>query len=532
MAACARVAGRGYGRGVDVAVARAGGAWALARIVDGRESAIEAVADLPTAIAALEHERPRWVWHDTRAVLPEVLAAGVTVERARDLRLAHRILADAGRLARDERWATSAPVADDALFSLERGPASIDEVLAQHAAQEAAIGDDRSLGLLVSAESTGALVAAELLHVGLPWSVEAHDRLLTEALGPRPRAGRPARLEELATRIREALGVAVNPDSPVDTLRALRSQGLDVRSTSRWELADLEHPAIAPLLEYKHLARLWTANGWAWADQWVRDGRFHAEYVPGGVVTGRWATTGAGAMQIAKQIRGAIRADDGWRLVVADAAQLEPRVLAAMARDESLARAARRDLYDGLVAEGVAATRPGAKVAMLGALYGSTTGEAGRLVPALRRAYPRAMAVVDGAAAAGERGERVRTWLGRTSPLPGAVPSDATPRDAVSRERARGRFTRNFVVQGSAAEWALCWMALLRRSLRAASGELVYFLHDEVIVHAPQERADEIVVEIERAAAGAGRMLFGEFPVTFPVDARVVPDYGAAMDGA
>ena len=38
-------------------------------------------------------------------------------------------------------------------------------------------------------------------------------------------------------------------------------------------------------------------------------------------------------------------------------------------------------------------------------------------------------------------------------------------REAQRLRRDRGRFTRNFVVQGTAAEWALCWMAALRRRL-------------------------------------------------------------------
>src|SRR5699024_7370157 len=117
-----------------------------------------------------------------------------------------------------------------------------------------------------------------------------------------------------------------------------------------------DHPVIAPLLTYKQLARLHSANGWAWAEEWVRPGpaggreRFHPDYVPGGVVTGRWATQGGGALQLRKRVRGAVVADPGWQLVVADVAQLEPRVLAAMARDEAMARAARGgDLYQGLV---------------------------------------------------------------------------------------------------------------------------------------------------------------------------------------
>ncbi|MFC7430715.1 MULTISPECIES: bifunctional 3'-5' exonuclease/DNA polymerase [unclassified Agrococcus] len=516
---------------MDAVIAPVGDAWEVALVADGatvRERRI--VDDVAAAVAVLEPERPRWVWQDSSRVVPVLLASGVAVERARDLRLCHRILADAGRMPIEARWLRRLRAPDGALFSLDDEPEPVDALAAELARQEAAVGDDASLRMLLAAESTGALIAEELLHAGLPWSAAEHDRLLVEALGPRPASGRPARLQALADEVDAILGQHVSIDSAPELLRALRGAGLDVRSTSRWELREVDHPVVAPLTAYKRLHRLWTANGWQWADEWVREGRFHAEYVPAGVVTGRWATAGGGAMQIARQVRGAIVADPGWRLVVADAAQLEPRVLAGMARDEALAEAAVGDLYEGLVDAGVVESRPRAKIAMLGALYGATSGDSGRLVPALRRAYPKAMHAVDEAAATGERGGVVRTWLGRTSPPMPPASADVADRDAVTRERAWGRFTRNFVVQGSAAEWALCWMALLRRSLRAAGGELVYFLHDEVIVHAPAERADAIADEIRAAAAGAGRMLFGTFPITFPVEARVVGDYASADD--
>jgi DNA polymerase-1 len=524
---------------VDAVIAPSGDAWEVALLGDEGLRDRRTVADLPAAVAAIEVERVRWVWQDSARIVPVLLAAGVAVERARDLRLCHRILADAGRMPLDPRWTRRLRAPDGALFTLDDAPEPLEALAAelarqdavaqpQVARQEAAVAGDASLAMLLAAESTGALVAEELLHAGLPWSQVEHDRLLTAALGPRPAAGRPARLQALADEVDAALGQHVGIDSAPELLRALRAAGLDVRSTSRWELRDHDHPVVAPLMAYKRLYRLWTANGWQWADEWVQGGRFHAEYVPAGVVTGRWATAGGGAMQIARQVRGAVVADPGWRLVVADAAQLEPRVLAAMARDEGLARAAVGDLYEGLVASGVAESRPRAKVAMLGALYGATSGDSGRLVPALRRAYPAAMRLVDDAAATGERGGLVRTWLGRTSPPMPPAPARLDDRDAVSRERGWGRFTRNFVVQGSAAEWALCWMALLRRSLRAGGGELVYFLHDEVIVHAPAERAEAVADEIRAAAAGAGRMLFGSFPIAFPVEARVVDDYASA----
>ena len=249
-----------------------------------------------------------------------------------------------------------------------------------------------------------------------------------------------------------------------------------------------------------------------------------------------------------KQVRGAVIADEGWKLVVADASQLEPRVLAGMAGDRGMAEAGADDLYAGIVASGAVETRDQAKVAMLGAMYGATTGESGRLMPKLARAYPKAIGLVEKAARAGELGEIVTTTLGRSSPEPSArwraTQADAYGENATSAQvdRARGearswgRFTRNFVVQGSAAEWALCWMASLRKRLHELSGEtwltdaphLVFFLHDEVVVHAPAMLADRVAEEVRAAAVDAGRLLFGEMPIAFPVTVAIVDNYGEA----
>jgi len=155
---------------------------------------------------------------------------------------------------------------------------------------------------------------------------------------------------------------------------------------------------------------------------------------------------------------------------------------------------------------------------------------------------------VEEAARAGERGDVVHTLLGRGSPVPtGAWAQRSTamgepPDEAGSREdrdrhrRSWGRFTRNFVVQGTAAEWALCWLADLRNRLwrLGASGavserpHLVFFLHDEVVVHTPEALADAVAEEVRAAAAEAGRLLFGGFPVDFPLDVAIVGSWADA----
>jgi DNA polymerase-1 len=517
-----------------------------------------------SAVARREPAQPRWVWADTALWYPALLEAGVRIERSQDLRLAHRILklseATRGTALRDapaNAWDDAARPAGDSSNTLfddgvsEPGADPVEEFLLQRRTLDAVARADAGMAarlqLLLAAESCGALIAEEMRFTGMPWSRDVHAAKLEESLGPRPQfGGRPAKLEALADQIRVALDApALNPDSQPDLLRALKKAGLPVTGTSKWDLRKLQHPAIEPLLAYKKGARLLSANGWVWMDAWVQDGRFHPEYVVGGVVTGRWATRGGGALQLPAEVRGAVRADEGWSLVVADAAQLEPRIIAAMARDEAMAAAGRkRDLYQGLVDARVVDTRAHAKVAMLGALYGATSGESARLMPRLTRAFPRAIGLVEAAARAGERGEQVSTWLGRSSPLPGddwegadAVPStDAAPSDdRRARQAARdwGRFTRNFVAQGTAAEWAMCWMAGLRQRLRTLADEhgephLVLFLHDEVMVHTPTHLADAVGVAVIEAANDAGRLLFGDFPVDFALTVATVSSYDQA----
>ena len=522
---------------------------------------------LPAAgLAAFVRERERapvrWVWDDTTRWYPALLDAGVRIERCTDLRLTHAVLrrsplVDQARLVSGETaaWDALQPVtpADPALFPL-RDPADGLDPVAEHERQQAALAASTSparLALLLAAESSGALVAAEMTHAGLPWRADVHERLLTELLGPRPPHGaRPAVLEALAREVRAALGAPeLNPDSPGALLRALQSAGLAVEDTRSWTLEQLDHPVVGPLLEYKKLSRLLTANGWAWLETWVREGRFRSWFVPGGVVTGRWASNGGGALSVPVQVRPAAVADDGWRLVVADVAQLEPRVLAGMSGDDAMAEAARAaDLYEGMVAGGAVETRAQAKVAILGAMYGATRGESGRIMPRLTRRYPRAIGLVEEAARAGERGEVVSTLLGRGSPRPTgawaerAVALGEPAEVAGSREehdrhrRAWGRFTRNFVVQGTGAEWALCWLADLRNRLWRLGGtgplrqrpHLVFFLHDEVVVHTPAHLADAVAEEVRHAAATAGRLLFGAFPVDFPLDVSVVASWADA----
>lgn len=543
------------------------------------EPRLISTGDLAAVVHELEHRRPqgqppRWIWHRTQDWYPALLAAGVELERCHDLSLCANILAfsrftahtdyarNADRTAVEDpllppkALQPPAPPADQGTLFEDPGTGPVtghtpEALRAEYAAQQAALAavsqeenHRNRLQLLLAAESAGAMIAAEMQHAGVPWREDLHEQILAGHLGPRPPLGhRPAKLEALNQELRGLLNSpTLNPDSPQDLMRALHRNGIEVKSTRKWELRESGHPAIEPLLAYKQLSRLHTANGWSWLDAWVAGGRFRPEYVVGGVVSGRWASRGGGALQIPRQIRGAVHADPGCKLIVADASQLEPRVLAALARDSAMAEAARdQDLYAGIAAGGFGGDRAKAKLALLGAMYGATSGEAGRLMPQLAKTYPRAVDFVEQAARAGESGGTVTTRLGRSSPPPSErwfqSQRSATAeeqRRAESIARSRGRFTRNFVVQGTAADWAACWLAELRRRLRTLrkdgrlNAELVFFLHDEVMVHAPVEAVDACIAAIEDAASAAKELLFGPIPVEFPVSVAVVDSYDHA----
>ncbi len=560
--------------------------WALAERADGSvlvcpldgDGRAAGTVRSETSPAAAVRSVPgvgRWVWRSTASLYPRLLDAGVRVERCYDVESAEALLlGHEGRAGAPRSlpaaWARlhGQPVppdpppasreADPEPSLFEAGvlplPEGVDamtallEVYSGQLERTSAAEHPERMRLLLAGESAGTLVAAEMGRAGVPWRADVHRELLEELLGERYGGrGLPRRLAELEEEVSRAFGpgVRVRPDLPADVLRAFARAGVKLSSTRAWELRDVEHPAVEPLLRYKKLYRLYTAHGWSWLRSWVRDGRFHAEYVPSGAASGRWTTNGGGALQIPKVVRRAVVADPGWRLVVADADQMEPRVLAAVSRDPGLMAVAgsSQDLYTALSRHGFSGDRAQAKLALLGAVYGQTSGDGLRNLAALRRRFPRAVAYVDDAARAGEEGRLVRTYLGRTCPPAGSAAAEdgagteagedgeaesGPPGAGTAAARARGRFTRNFVEQGSAADWAVLMLAALRQELAGSRAELVFFQHDEVIVHCPAAEAEEVREAIAAAAERAGSAAFGETPVRFPFTTAVVECYADA----
>ncbi len=238
-------------------------------------------------------------------------------------------------------------------------------------------------------------------------------------------------------------------------------------------------------------------------------------------------TASAGLHNLPAELRPAVRAAPGWSFVRADLGQVEPRVLAAVSGDPALARAAQEaDMY-APVAAALGADRPTAKVAVLAAMYGQTSGTAGAALRDMDRAYPVAMGYLRAAELAGQRGQDLRTYGGRLLRLSAAPPGEPVG-EHVAAASGWGRFARNAMVQGAAAELFKAWAATVRDGLRLLGGEVVLCLHDELLLHVPAERAEEAAQLLVDALGATAHWWAAGSAVRFVADVSVVQSWADA----
>lgn len=537
--------------------------------------AIAADADALDVVRAVDQAlRPRWVvWsQDTATVL---VAADVRVATAWDLAAVHRLLFGGWRAEPGRIWARlhGLPSADVPvlgpvdLFSQDDGEDDADgpiradghlrpgwtaggwaegpdrlvrwAELAVTAAglQHEGLADlaDRPAALRTArVESTAELLCAELAADGLPVDRAAAAALVAGYVGPRPRTEAEA-AEQRQHRDAEVLrhvpaGGSFDLRSPGQVRSLLRFVGIEVPDTRAWRLEQLRdaHPVVEALLTWRKAERVATTYGYGWLDEHVgADGRLRGEWSASDGAAGRM-TASAGLHNLPADLRPAVAAEPGHVFVRADLGQIEPRVLAAVSGDGALAGATQDDDLYLPVARQLGVDRATAKVAVLGTMYGQTTGLGAQLLPRLRASYPVAMAMLEEADRAGQAGRDLRTHGGRLIRF-GSVGDDGTDeRAARGRAAARGRFGRNAMIQGAAAELFKVWAVTVRARAAEAGARIVLCLHDELLVHAPADAGAEVADLLERCLQESARRWAPGTPVRFVADISVIARWSDA----
>jgi len=391
----------------------------------------------------------------------------------------------------------------------------------------------RSMALSTArSESAAELLCAELSADGLPMDRTLAEQVLAGFIGPRPRsdaeaaASRAAR--DAAVLRHVPAGVTADLRSPAQVRSLLARIGVDVPDTRAWRLRELRdtHPLITALLEWRKAERIATTYGYAWLDESLGpDGRLRGAWTGSDGAAGRM-TASAGLHNMPAAMRRAVVAADGHVFVRADLGQIEPRVLAAVSGDQALVLATQaEDLYAPVAAQ-LGLDRPTAKVAVLGAMYGQTTGHGAQALRRLNAAYPVAMAYLDAADRAGRAGRDLRTYGGRLIVL-----TPAEPRSA-ARAAAYGRYARNAMIQGAAAELFKMWAVTVRARCGRLAARIVLCLHDELLVHCPGEQGETVSRIVEDSLDEAARRWAPNSGVRFISDTTVVRSWSDAKAAA
>jgi DNA polymerase-1 len=517
-----------------------------------------------------EELRPRWVlWSGQTAA--RLAAAGMRLATCWDIAAVHRLLFGGWRADPGVAWAglrglatdtmpaggpldlfgsdlfgdegdASDPVAPDGHLRPEwlsggwsdssgrmaRWAALALDVAGQQQAALAAL-HGRPMALATArSESTAELLCAELSADGLPVDRAVAEQVLASLIGPRPRGDTDAAAQR-AARDAEVLrhvpaGVTIDLRSPAQVKSLLARMGVDVPDTRAWRLREMRdaHPLVGALLDWRKAERIATTYGYAWLDEHLAaDGRLRGAWTGSDGAAGRM-TASAGLHNMPAALRPAVIAAEGHVFVRADLGQIEPRVLAAVSGDRALVAAGRSDDLYAPVAAQLGVDRAVAKVAVLGAMYGQTTGHGAQALRRLNAAYPVAMAYLDSADRAGRAGRDLRTYGGRLIRLAATEPR------SVSRAAAYGRYARNAMIQGAAAELFKVWAVIVRARGAPLGARIVLCLHDELLVHTPRAQAEAVSRLVDECLREAAQRWAPGCGVRFISDTTIVRSWSDA----
>ncbi|MEL6444211.1 MAG: DNA polymerase I [Bacteroidota bacterium] len=252
-------------------------------------------------------------------------------------------------------------------------------------------------------------------------------------------------------------------------------------------------------------------------------GRIHTDFNQTVTATGRLSSSNPNLQNIpvrteqGREIRRAFVADQGFKLLAADYAQIELRILAHLSGDPGLIEAFQQGLdihtataarvFDVDLADVTRIQRSQVKQVNYGIPYGVSAfglaqrmripvGEAQELIEQYNRSYPRVVEYLTELVAVAREKGYAETLRGRRRYLP-----QITSRDHRDRSFAE-RVAVNMPIQGTQADMIKLAMVAIHRRLKAEqlATRMILQVHDELVFEVPDGSEDH-PNEIERATA-------------------------------
>jgi DNA polymerase I-like protein with 3'-5' exonuclease and polymerase domains len=338
---------------------------------------------------------------------------------------------------------------------------------------------------------------------------------------------------ELLEELRTLLPSVNNYNSPAQIKTALRAIGLNITSTEKGTLIKYrdDYPAVDKLLQFKKIMKQISLLESLVKAINSKTDRIHANYKQNSTFTGRYSCTEPNLQGVpnTKGFRRCFTAAEGNKLIIADYSQIELRIIAEFADDETMIRVFSdgNDIHKMTasivnkkpVDEVTRQERQSAKAMNFGLIYGMryksfqkyaknnygvdlTEYETKFAVDNFFMTYKgigRRLTILDSLFTREERtlGNRRRLW--NTKPI--------------ITERA------NAAIQGTGADILKRALVNVHKRLLCldSSVKLVGTVHDEIILECPKDRAKRVSKVLKTAMEDAGRKYLKKVPVVVDV---------------
>jgi len=267
------------------------------------------------------------------------------------------------------------------------------------------------------------------------------------------------------------------------------------------------------------------------------NGRIHCDFVQHGAETGRFSSRNPNLQNVpaphtahGKAIRNLFAAPKGYKLVVADYSQIEPRVIASLAEDPIMMKNYLEggDIYT-TVGNTMGVDRKAGKTLVLAMAYGvgpdkiarsigCSTTEARELLSNFSAKFNavNSYRVKLIGNVRNNKKHYVTTMMGRRRYLPDIASSDQFLKASAERQ------VFNTKIQGTAAD--LIKYAMIRAHNRIPDGaKLILTVHDELVTLTPEEKTEETIAAIREAMEGINSL-----KVPLVADITVVQRWGEA----
>jgi DNA polymerase I len=340
--------------------------------------------------------------------------------------------------------------------------------------------------------------------------------------------------------IEELKAPELNLNSPSQLKQKLNEIGIEVKSTSKGTLIPLvsEHPILAKILDYRKDFKLVSSYLNSLPNNInAVTGKTHPSYFQIGCVTGRYSCSNPNLQQVPREskVRECFIVPPGKKLVIADFSQIELRVVAELTQDKKMLEAFNNgeDLHSltaSLVCQKPisqisAEERTKAKAINFGLTFGMSVfsyknsilqnyklniswWQAWRDFDRFFESYP-----------------SLKEWHQTEKEKISTECFTMSGRRRIFPDESWFTVRLNTPVQGTAADIMKKSLTILFEKLKGTEIKIIGTVHDEILLEAPENEAEEAAVILEDSMKKGGETFLKSVPVK--VDIKIGTNWGA-----